>query len=73
MLFKVFVSLNLFHSIITNMAAARILETGPDCHRFVWSLDAGLLDKDYNITLSFLRHFSLLYKIKISPLRGFCA
>jgi len=44
------------------MAAARILETGTDCHRFIRSLDAGLADKDYKITLSFLRHRSLLYK-----------
>lgn len=55
------------------MAAARILETGTDCHRFVWNLDAGLLDKDNKTTLSFLRHLSLLHKIKISRLRGFCA
>jgi hypothetical protein len=60
LLSKVFVSLNLIHSITTNMVTALILETWTDCHRFVCSLDAGLADKDYTTTLSFLRHLSLL-------------
>lgn len=55
------------------MAAARILETGTDCRRFVRSLDASLADKDYKISLSFLRNLSLLYKIETSRLREFCA
>jgi hypothetical protein len=73
MVFKVFLRLNLFHSIITSMAAARILETETDYHRFIWSLDTCLADKDYRLMLSFLKHMFLLYKIKISLLREFYA